>query len=102
MINPTKQGEFETWSSLSETLSPFITDQVGALFLPWTAANTAAMAAGKQEFTVELKGDQWTQSTGKYQVKSFKALRDKYAALEDRPAIDEMLRGTGCLEYLKA
>lgn len=102
MINPMDEGEFEAWSSLSETLAPLMADQVGALFLPWTAANTAAMGAGEEEFTVELKGDEWTQKAGKYQVKSFRALRDKYAALEERAAVDEMLRSTGCLEYLQA
>ncbi|MGB1110622.1 MAG: hypothetical protein ACPG4N_09715, partial [Gammaproteobacteria bacterium] len=38
---------------------PFLTEQVGALFLPWSDANAKALAAGEESFEVELAGRVW-------------------------------------------
>jgi glutathione S-transferase len=101
MLWPRVDGDFEPWSKLSSTLMPLLESQVGRLFLPWSVANAAAIADGSDEFSVDLGGRTWTQKPQKYHARSLKALREKYAALEDTSAIDEVLAKTGCLEALR-
>ncbi len=101
MLNPRAEGEFESWLSLESTLAPFLADQVGALFCPWTVANAAAMAAGDEEFSVELAGKTFTQKPQKYHAKSLAAIREKYAAVEDHAALDPVLERAGCLAALQ-
>ena len=101
MLNPRAEGEFESWSSLESTLAPFLAEQVGALFCPWTVANAAAMAAGNEEFSVELAGKTFTQKPQKYHAKSLLAIREKYATAEGREALDPVLERAGCLAALQ-
>jgi hypothetical protein len=101
MLWPRAQGEFETWAALEPTLMPLLERQVGRLFLPWTLANAAAIAAGREEFSVELDGRTWTQKPQKYHAKSLAALREKYAALKDKQAVDKVLDRAGCLQGLR-
>ena len=101
MLLPVVQGDFEPWSALEPTLLPLLADQVGAMFLPWSAANAAALAAGSEEFTVSLKGVDWTQKPQKYHARSLAALRAKYAAVRDVAGLDDLLAETGCLEVLR-
>jgi len=96
MLWPTAEGDLESWSSLESTLLPFLAGSVGRLFVPWTLANEAAVAAGQEEFTVELAGKVWTQKPQKYHAKSLRALRDKYAAVADKSALDSILAAAGC------
>ena len=81
MLEPRDEGAFESWSSLSGTMMPFLADQVGALFLPWSVANARALAAGEDKVSVELKGETYEQDVVKYHAKSLAVLREKYAAI---------------------
>ncbi len=101
MLFPRAEGEFEPWANLASTLSPLLERQVGRLFLPWSVANAAALEAGKEEFTVELAGEKWTQKPQKYHAKSLATLRARYAAVADKSALDPLLAKTGCLAALK-
>jgi glutathione S-transferase len=101
MLWPQAEGEFEAWSSLEPTLMPLLERQVGRLFMPWTLANAGAIEAGREEFTVELAGHAWTQKPQKYHAKSLSALKEKYAALSDKPSIDLVLSRAGCLAGLR-
>ncbi len=102
MLWPRAEGEFEAWAGLEPTLMPLLEQQVGRLFMPWTTANAAAIAAGREEFSVELAGRTWTQQPQKYHAKSLAALREKYAALPDKQAVDMVLDRAGCLAGLRA
>jgi glutathione S-transferase len=102
MLWPRAEGEFEPWAALEPTLMPLLQGQVGRLFMPWTVANAQAIAAGREEFSVELAGRAWTQKPQKYHAKSLAALREKYAALKDKQAIDQVLDRAGCLQGLRA
>jgi len=97
MLWPRAEGEFEPWSSLEPTLMPLLQRQVGRLFMPWTLANAAAVADGREEFSVELDGRTWTQKPQKYHAKSLRALREKYAAVPDKGTLDAVLDRAGCL-----
>ncbi|MGI9591544.1 MAG: glutathione S-transferase family protein [Myxococcota bacterium] len=101
MLEPKTEGAFEPWSALAPTLEPFLEQFVGALFLPWSAANAAAIAAGDEEFTVELEGRVYTQKPQKYHARSLAALRARYVALADRAAVDAALEKSGCLPVLR-
>jgi glutathione S-transferase len=102
MLYPVAEGDFESWSSLEPTLMPFLKSQVGALFCPWTVANSAAMAAGGAEFSVELAGKTFAQEPQKYHAKSLKVIRDKYAAVADKSDLDPVLDAAGCLSALQS
>ncbi|HXK25259.1 MAG TPA: glutathione S-transferase family protein [Myxococcota bacterium] len=101
---PKSEGDFEAWSALEPTLFPLLETQVGALFLPWSDANARAIAAGQEEFTVQLAGRAWTQKPQKYHARSLATLRARYAAVSDdsRPALDALLSRAGCLSWLAA
>ncbi|HBZ69475.1 MAG TPA: glutathione S-transferase family protein [Deltaproteobacteria bacterium] len=101
MLWPRVEGEFEPWQSLEPTLLTLLERQVGRLFLPWTVANAAAIAAGREEFRVDLDGKSWTQKPQKYHAKSLAALRAKYAGLRDRAAVDRVLDRSRCLAGLR-
>jgi len=102
MQEPKGEGDFERWSALEPTLLPLLETQVGALFLPWSDANARAIAAGREEFTVQLAGHAWTQKPQKYHARSLAALRAKLAAVPagERPALDALLSRAGCLKWL--
>jgi hypothetical protein len=101
MTWPRAEGGFEPWSALEPTLLPFLEEQVGGLFLPWTLANEACVAAGDESFTVELPSGSWTQKPQKYHAKSLAALREKYAAVAEKTALDPVLERAGCLAALR-
>ena len=104
MLEPKADGDFESWSALEPTLFPLLETQVGALFLPWSDANAKAIAAGQEEFSVELAGRRWTQKPQKYHARSLAALRARYAAVpaSARAALDALLGRAGCLRWLAA
>ena len=102
MLNPSNEGAWESWESLEPTLAPFIASQVGALFCPWTVANADAMASGAEEFSVELARETFTQQPQKYHAKSLIALRERYAQIADKSALDGVLAATGCLDTMRA
>ena len=97
MLWPRAEGDFEPWSSLEPTLTPFLEGQVGARFMPWTLANAESVANGTEEFSVALNGKTWTQKPQKYHAKSLQVLRKKYVAIADKGALDAVLERAGCL-----
>ena len=100
MLEPEAVGEFEPWEALAPSLTPLLADQVGAMFLPWSAANAAAIAAGEEEFTLQLKGNAWTQRTQKYHARSLGVLKSKYQRVKDHENLNALLDETGCLSVL--
>ena len=100
MLTPASAGDFEPWADLAPTLTPLLSDQVAGVFLPWSVANAAAIAAGDEEFEVTLKGQRWVQKPQKYHARSLAALRAKYAAAEGNAELDDLLEATGCRSYL--
>ena len=101
MLDPSADGPFEAWEELAPTLEPLLRDEVGGVFLPWSAANARAIGAGEKELEVELEGKPFRQQTQKYHAKSLGVLRARYAAVSDRSALDPVLEKTGCLAWLR-
>jgi glutathione S-transferase len=102
MLRPRAEGAFEAWPTLAPTLKPILTSQVGGRFMPWTLANEKSLAEGKQEFSVNLGDEVWTQKPQKYHARSLAMLRAKYAAVADKGALDPVLEAAGCLAGLRA
>jgi glutathione S-transferase len=96
----TALGAFEPWDELAETLEPLLSDQVAELFLPWSTANAAAIAANDESFAVTLAGREWTQKPQKYHARSLAALKAKYHAVSRDDALNAVLDDTGCLRWL--
>lgn len=100
MLVPRAEGEFESLSALVPTLMPLLREEVGALFLPWSAANARAIAAGEKSFTLSLGGAEWTQEPQKYHARSLAEIRRKYEAAKDAAGLDPLLAESGCLKAL--
>lgn len=100
MLSPKDEGPFEDWKSLAPGLLPLLKDEVGALFLPWSTANAAAIAAGEKSFETMLAGARWTQEPQKYHARSLAELRRKYANAASAPGLKDILHDSGCLAYL--
>ena len=100
MQDPANEGPFEAWDALAPTLEPLLAEEVGARFLPWSDANARAIADGAESFAVDIAGGRWTQAPQRYHARSLRVLRDKYAALADRAALDPVLEATGCRAWL--
>ena len=86
-------------------LAPIITawlKQVGDIYIPFLLANTAAIEAGDETFSITAMGLPYTQGLFKYQVKCLADLRARYAALDAtaRGRIDPLLAHTGCLDAM--
>jgi glutathione S-transferase len=101
MLWPKAEGNFESWSALEPTLMPILTKQVGRQFMPWTCANEKALADAREEFSVTLGDEIWTQKPQKYHARSLSMLRARYAAVADKAALDLVLETAGCLAGLR-
>jgi glutathione S-transferase len=101
MLWPRAEGQFETWSTLQPTLTPILTKQIGAKFLPWTCANEKALADAREEFSLTLGDKIWTQKPQKYHARSLGMLRAKYADVADKAALNPVLEAAGCLAGLR-
>ncbi|WP_169545911.1 glutathione S-transferase family protein [Sneathiella aquimaris] len=102
MLDPKAEGELEPWERLQSTLQPFIVSQVRELYLPWATANAQALKAEEHSFSVTLKGSRFTQDPMKYTARSLHALKGKFARLEQRSRLEQILLETDCLAFIVA
>lgn len=100
MNDPLALGDFERWNTLSRTLQPLFSDQVGGLFLPWSQANAVAIAADEDYFSVRLRNGLWQQRPQKYHARSLAQLRQRYAECSDNTELAAILSDANCLEFL--
>lgn len=100
MLSPRTEGDFETLGDLAPTLTPLLSREVGALFLPWSAANAAAIARGDKSFSMSLGDAAWTQEPQKYHARSLAEIRRKYMEAKDTLGLEAILRESGCLDFL--
>jgi len=100
MVSPGAEGPFEAWSALAPTLMPLLSEEVAAFFLPWSAANAAAIAREDKSFEMTLGGAPWSQEPQKYHARSLAEIRRKHAAAKSARGLEAILSESGCLEYL--
>ena len=89
MQSPKVEGSFEAWAVLEPSLLPLLTEEVSALFLPWSAANEAALKAEAKSFEIKLGGATWSQEPQKYHARSLGELRRKYQAAKSAQGLDD-------------
>lgn len=100
MLSPEAKGDFEALQALAPTLKPLLTQEVGGLFLPWSAANAAAIGRGDKSFTLSLGGAEWTQEPQKYHARSLAEIRRKCAAAKGAAGLEPFLAECDCLAAL--
>ena len=100
MLDPEIHGDWEDWSSLAPTLEPILKSEIGALYLPWSLANEAAVLKRKDDFSLPLMGQAFSQQTVKYAAKSLQVLRSRLAEVKDRQSLERILRDCDCLQPL--
>ncbi|MFI4999780.1 MAG: glutathione S-transferase family protein [Reyranellales bacterium] len=100
MVSPKAEGPFESWPALAAGLMPLLSEEVGALFLPWSAANAKAIERGDKTFEVTLAGATWSQEPQKYHARSLAEIRRKYAAAKGAVGLDHVLAKSGALPWL--
>jgi glutathione S-transferase len=100
MVSPKAEGRFEMLAALAPTLEPLLAQDVGALFLPWSVANAAAIGRGDKTFTLGLGGTEWTQEPQKYHARSLAEIRAKFTAARRAVGLEPLLAKTGCLTVL--
>lgn len=100
MLSPREEGGFETLDTLAPTLEPLLSQEVSALFLPWSAANAAAIGRGDKSFTVKLGDVSWAQEPQKYHARSLAEIRAKFAAARGAAGLEPVLAESGCLAVL--
>lgn len=93
------------WQAADEPLRPAVRQLLalaGRYYLPYLAANRAAIEAAEPAFHVKLSGHDYRQPVFRYQAKCHDFLVRRYAALGDaaRAAVDPVLAETGCLSWL--
>lgn len=84
----------ESADSLLPTLKPLLQHELADGYLPWAAANAAAMLAGQDSVRVTLgNGETLAQPVQKYTLKSFATLRQRAQALPEaaRRQLGELL-----------
>ena len=101
MRDPKIEGGWDPWKSIHWGIERLLETEVAGLFLPWSAANEAALAKGETEMTVTLEGKPFTQQAQKYHARSLAEIRRKYAAAKDAPGLDAILTATGCKRWLE-
>lgn len=93
------------WLAPDAPLPPMVRELLrlcGDTYLPFVAANAAAIADGEDTVSVTLRGRPYTQATFRYQAKCYDALRRRFARLPPahRARIEPLLEETGCLALL--
>jgi glutathione S-transferase len=101
MLWPQSEGAFEPWPNLAVTMMPILIKQVGQQFMPWTCANEKALVEQQEQFSVTLGDKVWAQKPQKYHARSLGMLRARYAAVDNKAALDPVLESAGCLAGLR-
>ena len=104
MLEPKKEGDFEQWASLEDTLMPILVSEIAQTFLPWVAANNKAIKNGDDHLSITLNSkpfDHKVTSVQKYHAKSFSALLAEYSDIPDKNRLNELLKKAGILSFLE-
>ena len=90
------EGDWFAVGDLPEMTKGIIT-YCAEIYLPFLAANAAAIERGEETFTAELEGKPYTQGVFKYQMKCLGELKARFAALpeEAKDIVDGLIGEAG-------
>ena len=100
MESPTPGAPFVNLEDLSETLLPLFRDEVSQTYLPWAAANSAALTKRKKDVSVELQDGPYAQATQRYAAKSYRAVKKAVQKLSDADGLSAFLDAAGAKPFL--
>ncbi len=77
-------------------------EMAGKIYLPFLAANAAAIKKGEETFSLDLMGHNYEQGVFKYQIKCLTDLRNRYQKLDNKAKdqLADLLESSGCLPFL--
>lgn len=93
------EGDWEELAALEPTLAPLLRDEVARCYLPWMAANAAAIASGNA-VDVVLPDGPFAQTPQKYASRTWQEIRNRYAEASADPDLAALMASTGCAEWL--
>lgn len=87
------EGEWLNFEAAGSELLDGLAALCREVYLPFLAANAAALERRDDDFELQIRGRAWRQGTFRYQAKCLARLRERYAALEgrDRQRVDGVL-----------
>jgi len=100
MESPTPGAPFASLEELSETLLPLFREEISATYLPWAAANSAAITKRKKEVNVELGDGTYAQATQRYAAKSYRDVKKAVAKLAKADGLNAFLDAAGAKPFL--
>ena len=104
MLNPKKEGDFEQWNSLENTMMPILNTEVAQVFMPWVSANNHAIQNGEDSLSITINDNIFEHkvtSVQKYHTKSFSVLLEEYKAIPNKTELDGVLKSAGLLKFLE-
>lgn len=100
MEAPSAGAPFETLDTLSDTLLPLIRDEVSVSYLPWAAANSAAITKRKKDVSIDFTDGTFAQATQRYTAKSYRTVVKALEKLSDANGLEAFLDAAGAKPYL--
>tara|TARA_R110002167_G_scaffold61386_1_gene173186 strand:+ start:106 stop:1137 length:1032 start_codon:yes stop_codon:yes gene_type:complete len=96
------EGEWLADAEILPSATRGLLTLVGSVYLPFLDANARAVEQGRDSFSLELLGRDYSQAPFRYQAKCLHELRTRWRALDEaaRAAIQPLLDDTGCLAIL--
>ncbi|NGY03794.1 glutathione S-transferase family protein [Solimonas terrae] len=93
-------GEWQPEKSAG--LREALLDMIGAEYLPFLAANAAALAQGASDVSVNIRGATFAQAAFPYQAKCYAEIRARWVQLDPqvRASLAPLMTRTGCLAHL--
>ena len=104
MLNPKKEGDFEQWSSLENTMMPILNTEVAQVFMPWVSANNHAIQNGENSLSITINDNIFEHkvtSVQKYHTKSFSILLEEYKKISNKTELDDVLKSADLLKFLE-
>jgi glutathione S-transferase len=99
MEKPRVEGDFASLAELKNDLSALLQREIAGAYLPWMAANAAAVGANAAGVSVEIDGVTFTQKPQRYAAKAYAELQRKRAQIAD-PVLAAWLAETGVDPFL--
>jgi len=99
MQEPRVEGDFASLADLKDDVAELLSAEIAGVYLPWMAANAAAVSHNASGVSLELGGAPFTQKPQRYAAKALAELRRKRAAVADE-TLAALLGATGVDAFL--
>lgn len=96
------EGDWQPDAPEAVTARKALLGLIGRCYLPFLAANAAALAEDRESFEIEVGDKPYKQAPFGYQGKCYAEIRRRWAELraDARASLEPLLTETGCLGYI--